>query len=49
MSAVLGTATTGHWNSHIPKSVCEHEDITAPWNQGVQIDREVLAKRPNIP
>jgi hypothetical protein len=25
--------------SHIPKSVCQHEDITVLWNQGVKTDR----------
>jgi hypothetical protein len=29
----------------IPESVCQHEDITVLWNQGVQTDREVLANR----
>jgi hypothetical protein len=45
----LGTETTENWNSYIglPKSVCEHEDITLIWNQGVQTDREVLANRPD--
>jgi hypothetical protein len=28
--------------------VCEHEDITVLWNQGVQTEREVLANRPDI-
>jgi hypothetical protein len=40
--------TTENWYSHISKSVCQHEDITVLWNQGVQTDREVLANRPNI-
>jgi hypothetical protein len=44
----LGTETTENWYSHIPKSVCKHEDITVLWNQGVQTDREVLADRPDI-
>jgi hypothetical protein len=43
----LGTETTENWYSHIPKSVCEHEDITVLWNQGEQTDREVLANRPD--
>jgi hypothetical protein len=34
----LGTETTENWYSHIPKSVCGHEDITVLWNQGVQTD-----------
>jgi hypothetical protein len=28
--------------------VNKHEDITVLWNQGIQTDREVLAKRPDI-
>jgi hypothetical protein len=44
----LGTETTETWYSHIPKPVCQHEDITVLWNQGIQTDREVLANRPNI-
>jgi hypothetical protein len=28
--------------------VCQHEDITVLWNQGVQTDREVMANRPDI-
>jgi hypothetical protein len=39
--------TTGNWYSHIPKPVCQNEDITVLWNQGVQTYREVLANRPN--
>jgi hypothetical protein len=42
---ILGTETTENWYSHIPKSVCEHEDVTVLWNQGVKTDREVLANR----
>jgi hypothetical protein len=44
----LGIETTENWYSHIPKSVCQHEDITVLWNQGVQIDKEVLANRSDI-
>jgi hypothetical protein len=44
----LGIETTENWYSHIPKSVCQHEDITVLWNQGIQSDREVLANRPDI-
>jgi hypothetical protein len=44
----LGIETTENWYSHICKLVCEHEDITVLWNQGVQTDREVLADRPDI-
>jgi hypothetical protein len=44
----LGIETTENWYSHIPKTVCQHEDITVLWNQGIQNDREVLANRPDI-
>jgi hypothetical protein len=44
----LGIETTENWYSHIPKPVCQHEDITVLWNQEVQTDREVLANRPDI-
>jgi hypothetical protein len=44
---ILGIETTENWYSHIPKPVCQHEDITVLWNQGVQTDREVLANRPD--
>jgi hypothetical protein len=44
----LGIETTENWYSHIPKPVCQHEDITVLWNQGVKTDREVLANKPNI-
>jgi hypothetical protein len=44
----LGTETTENWYFHIPKPVCQHEDITVLWNQGVQTGREVLANRPDI-
>jgi hypothetical protein len=43
-----GFETIENWYSHIPKPVCQHEDITVLWNQGIQTDREVLANRPNI-
>jgi hypothetical protein len=45
---ILGIETTENWYSCIPKSVCQHEDITVLWNQGVQTDRGVLANRPDI-
>jgi hypothetical protein len=32
----------------MPKPVCQHEDITVLWNQGVRTDREVLANRFHI-
>jgi hypothetical protein len=44
----LGIKTTEDWFSHIPKPVCQHEDITILWNQRVQTDREVLENRPDI-
>jgi hypothetical protein len=44
----LGTEITENWYSHIPVPVCQHEDITVLWNQGVQTDMEVLANRPDI-
>jgi hypothetical protein len=44
----LDIETTENWYSHIPKPVCQREDKTVLWNQGVQTDREVLANRPDI-
>jgi hypothetical protein len=44
----LSIETTENWYSHIPKSVCQHEDISEVWNQGIQSDRDVLANRPDI-
>jgi hypothetical protein len=44
----LGIETTENWYSHIPKPVCQHEDMTVLWNQGIQTDREVLASRPDV-
>jgi hypothetical protein len=35
-------------DTHITKAVCKHENIIALCNKGVQTDREVLAKRPDI-
>jgi hypothetical protein len=32
---------------HTPKPLCEHEDVTVLWNQGVHTDREVTANRPD--
>jgi hypothetical protein len=37
-----------HTHTHTPKLVCEHEDVTVLWNQGVRTDREVTADRPDI-
>jgi hypothetical protein len=44
----LGIETTENWYSHIPKLICQHEDITVLWNEGIQADKEVLANRPDI-
>jgi hypothetical protein len=44
----FGIETAENWYFHIPKLVCQHEDITVLWNQGIQTDREVLANRPDI-
>jgi hypothetical protein len=35
MCKTLGTETTENWYTHIPKPVCQHENITVLWNQGV--------------
>jgi hypothetical protein len=46
--------STGHQNdremvhTHTPKPICEHENVTMLWNQGVNTDREVTANRPDI-
>jgi hypothetical protein len=39
---------TDKWYKHTTKPVCEHEDVTVLWNQGVHTDREVTANRPDI-
>jgi hypothetical protein len=44
----LGIETAENWHSHTPKPVCQHEDVTVLWNQGIQTDRDVLANRPDI-
>jgi hypothetical protein len=44
----LGIKTAENWYSHIPKAVCECEDITVLQNQGVKTDTDVLANRPDI-
>jgi hypothetical protein len=48
MCKTLDIETTENLYSHIPKPVCQHEDVTLLWNQGVQTNREVLANRPDI-
>ena len=37
-----------HTHAHAPKTVCELEDVTVLWSQGVHTDREVTANRPDI-
>jgi len=37
-----------HTHTHTHKPVCEHEDDTVIWNQGVNTDREVNTNRPDI-
>jgi hypothetical protein len=44
----LGIGTTENWYSHVPKPVWQHEGITVMWNQGIQTNREVLAKKRDI-
>jgi hypothetical protein len=44
----LGIKTTEKWYTHMPKPVCEHEDVTVLWIQEVHTDREVLTNRPNV-
>ena len=44
----LGIETTDKWYTHMPKPVCEEEDVTVLWNQAVHTDREVTANRPHI-
>jgi hypothetical protein len=43
----IRTETTENWYSHIHKSVTEHEDLSVTESR-VQMDREVLANRPDI-
>jgi len=33
----LDIETAENWYSHIPKTICEHEDVTVLWNQWLQI------------
>ena len=42
------TCTCTHAHARTHKPVCEHEDVTVLWNQGVHIDRDVMANRPDI-
>jgi hypothetical protein len=39
-------AHTPHVHVHTP--VCEYEDVTVLWNQGVHAGKEVTANRPEI-
>jgi hypothetical protein len=34
--------------THTAKPICDKEDVTVFWNQGVHTDREVVANRPDI-
>jgi hypothetical protein len=45
---ILGIETTENWYSHILKPVCQHEDITVLWNQGIKTDSEFLANSTDI-
>jgi hypothetical protein len=45
MRVQLGTETTENWYSHIPKAICEHEDITMLWTDeyvAIPSDRNVI-------
>jgi hypothetical protein len=33
------------WYTHTSKLVCEHEDMTVLWNQGVNTDRELFSNQ----
>jgi hypothetical protein len=44
----LGIKTTDKWYTHTHKPVCEHEDVTVLWNQGVHTHSEVTANKPAI-
>jgi hypothetical protein len=37
-----------HTHTHTHTPVCEHEDVTVLWNQGVHTDTEVTANKPDI-
>jgi hypothetical protein len=43
-----GIETAENWYLHIPKAVCDHEDVTVLWIEGVQTGREVLGNGPHI-
>jgi hypothetical protein len=44
----IGVKMTDKWCIHMPKLVCEHEDVRVLWNREVHTDREVTANRPGI-
>jgi len=44
----LGIENTDKWYTHMPKPMCEEEDVTVLWNQAVHTEREVTANRPDI-
>jgi hypothetical protein len=48
MCKALGIEMTDKWCTHTPKPVCEQEDATVLWNQGVHTVREVTANMPDI-
>ena len=39
---------TDKWYTYTSKPVCELEDDTVLWNQGVHTDREVTPYKPDI-
>jgi hypothetical protein len=41
------THTHAHTHTHM-HAVCEHEDVTVLWHQGLHIDREITVNRPDI-
>jgi len=43
----LDIETTDKWYTHIPKPVCEEEDVTLLWNQAAQTNRKVTCNRPD--
>jgi len=43
-----GIEKTDKWYTHTAKPICDKEDVTEFWNQGVHTGREVVANRPDI-
>jgi hypothetical protein len=37
-----------HTRAHKHTPICEHEDVTVSWNQGVRTEGEVTANKPGI-